>query len=153
MVRLLLLPLFVLAAALPVFAEDKPLAPLEARKKVGEKITVEMKVQVAKDRLEKRGEIYLDAETDFRDPKNFAVIITKAGAAKLKEAGIDDPAAHFKDKIIRASGEVKLVQEVPRIEIDDPKQIRVVEPKEMEEDVAAPEHYPGTKAVAIRLGS
>lgn len=109
--------------------EPKPLPPVEARKKVGDKITVEMKVKVAKDRLEKRGEIYLDAEEDFRDEKNFAVVITKKGAAKLKEAGIADPAAHFIDKIIRATGKVTLVQDVPRIEIDDAKQIRIVEAK------------------------
>ncbi len=113
--------------------EPKALPPVEAHRKVGDKITVEMKVQAAKDRLEKRGEIYLDAEPDFRDEKNFAVVITKAGAAKLKEAGITDPAGHFKDKIIRATGEVKLLQDIPRIEIDDAKQIRIVEPK------AAPE--------------
>src|SRR5271166_5730919 len=79
-------------------AKDKPLTPVEARQKVGKKITVEMTVRGAKDRLEKRGEIYLDAETDFRDEKNFAVIITKAGAASLKEAGIANPVEHFKDK-------------------------------------------------------
>src|SRR6516164_3759069 len=110
--------------------EDKPLSPVEARKKVGEKITVEMTARAAKDRLEKRGEIYLDSEPDFRDKKNFAVVITRAGAAKLKEAGIDDPAGYFKDKIIRATGDVKLGQNIPRIEVDDAKQIRVVEPKE-----------------------
>ena len=81
----------------------------------------------AKDRLENRGEIYLDAEPDFRDEKNFAVVITKTGAAKLKEGGIGDPAAHFKGKTIGATGLVKLVQDVPRIEIDDAKQIRIVE--------------------------
>ena len=105
-------------------AEDKPLSPVEARTKVGSKITVEMTVQAAKDRLEKRGEIYLDAEPDFRDEKNFAVVITKAGAASLKAAGIADPAEHFKDKKIRATGTVKEVDKVPRIEIDDAKQIR-----------------------------
>jgi hypothetical protein len=111
-------------ACLAFAAEDKPLTPVEARKKVGEKITVEMTVQVAKDRLEKRGEIYLDSETDFRDEKNFAVVITKAGAASLKKAGIDNPAEHFKDKKIRATGTVKEVDKVPRIEIDDAKQIK-----------------------------
>jgi len=88
-----------------------------------------MKVQAAKDRLENRGEIYLDSETDFRDEKNFAVVITKAGAAKLKEAGIDDPVAHFKDKTIRATGEIKLVRDIPRIEINHAKQIRIVNEK------------------------
>jgi hypothetical protein len=122
---------FVLAAGacLALASDDKPLTPVEARKKVGEKITVEMTVQAAKDRLEKRGEIYLDAETDFRDEKNFAVVITKAGAAALKEAGIDNPAEHYKDKKIRATGTVKEVDKVPRLEIDDAKQIRVVDGK------------------------
>jgi DNA/RNA endonuclease YhcR with UshA esterase domain len=118
------------AVVCPALAlEDKPLSPVQAREKVGEKITVEMTVQAAKDRLEKRGEIYLDAEPNFRDKKNFAVVITKAGAASLKKAGIDDPAGHFKDKKIRATGKVKEVDGVPRIEIDDAKQIRVVDGK------------------------
>jgi hypothetical protein len=118
----------VTASARPAFAaEEKPLTPGEARKKLGEKITVEMTVQAAKDRLEHRGEIYLDAEVDFRDDKNFAVVITKAGAASLKEAGIDNPAEHFKDKRIRATGTVKDVDKVPRIEIDDAKQIKIAD--------------------------
>jgi hypothetical protein len=107
-------------------SEDKSLSPVEARKKVGEKITVEMTVRATKDRLEKRGEIYLDAETDFRDKKNFAAVITRVGATSLKKAGIDDPAKHFKDRKIRATGKVKEVEKVPRIEIDDARQIRIV---------------------------
>jgi DNA/RNA endonuclease YhcR with UshA esterase domain len=110
-----------------VAAEDKALTPVEARKRVGEKVTVEMTVRAAKDRLQKRGEIYLDAETDFRDEKNFAVVITRAGAASLKQAGIDNPAEHFKDKKIRATGTVKEVDKVPRVEIDDAKQIKRLE--------------------------
>src|SRR5258707_634916 len=112
--------------ALPALAADeaKPLGPVEARKQVGKEITVKMEVKTAKDRLEKRGEIYLDAEEDFKDEKNFAVVITKKGAASLKEAGIDDPAAHFKGKTIRATGTVKEVDGVPRVEIDDAKRIK-----------------------------
>src|SRR5262249_4949588 len=136
MCRRLFLPLVLLCVTSGATAGEKPLSPVAARAKVGERITVEMKVQAAKDRLEARGEIYLDAEQDFRDEKNFAVVITKAGAAKLKEAGIDDPAAHFLDKTIRASGEVKLVQDVPRIEIDDAKQIRLVQLPDVPESSA-----------------
>jgi hypothetical protein len=117
----------VVSACVTAAADDKPLTPVEARKKLGETITVEMTVQAAKDRLEKRGEIYLDAEPDFRDEKNFAVVITRTGAASLKAAGIDDIAGHFKDKKIRATGTVKEVDKVPRIEIDDAKQIKRVE--------------------------
>jgi hypothetical protein len=109
--------------------DDRPLTPGEARQKVGEKITVEMTVQAAKDRLEARGEIYLDSEPDFRDEKNFAVVITKAGAASLKQAGIGDPAEHFKDKRIRATGTVREVDRVPRIEIDDARQIKIAAPR------------------------
>jgi DNA/RNA endonuclease YhcR with UshA esterase domain len=88
-----------------------------------------MEVTAAKDRLEKRGEIYLDAEEDFKDEKNFAVVITKKGAASLKEAGIADPADHYKGKTIRATGTVKTVDDVPRIEVDEAKQLRLVEKK------------------------
>ena len=120
----LIIGLVVVAAAAE---ETKPLSPVAARKKVGAKITVEMTVQAAKDRLEIPGEIYLDSETDFRDEKNFAVVITKTGAASLKEAGIDNPAEDFKDKKIRATGTVKEVDKVPRIEIDNARQIRLAD--------------------------
>lgn len=116
--------LFLLA---PVFVLDdpKPLAPVEARKQVGKEVTVKMEVKTAKDRLEKRGEIYLDAAEDFRNEKNFAVVITKTGAASLKEAGITDPADHFKGKTITARGTVKEVDGVPRIEVDGAAQIAI----------------------------
>src|SRR5262245_20238478 len=121
---LLVLGLF----AVPALGDEKEkqVDPVEARKHVGEEITVKMTVKAAKDRLEKHGEIYLDAETDFRDKNNFAVVITKAGAASLKDAGIADPAGHFKEKAITAKGKVKEVQGVPRIEINSAKEIRIV---------------------------
>jgi DNA/RNA endonuclease YhcR with UshA esterase domain len=107
------------------FAADgpKPLSPVEARKQVGKDVTVEMVVKTAKDRLEKRGEIYLDSEDDFKDEKNFAVVISKAGAASLKAAGIVDPAGHFNGKKVTARGKVTEVDGVPRIEVGDAKQI------------------------------
>ena len=109
--------------------QDKPLSPAEAIKRVNEKVLVEMLVKATKNRLEKRKEIYLDSETDFRDPKNLGIVINQAGAAKFKEAGIDDPAVHFKDKTIRVSGTVTKEDNRARIVVDDPKQIRIVEKK------------------------
>jgi hypothetical protein len=112
----------------PAVANDtKPLTPVEAGKKVNQKVTVEMLVRASKNRLDKRGEIYLDSEQDFRDEKNLAVVVTKTGAAKFKEVGVDDPAAHFKNKTIRVKGTVILKDHRPRIEVDDPKQIQIVE--------------------------
>src|SRR5689334_7356010 len=108
--------------ALPATAEDaKPLTPVEALKKVNEKVLVQMRVRATKNRLEKRGEIYLDSEEDFRDEKNLGVVITKTGAAKFKESGVDNPAIHFRDKIIRVKGTVIIKESRPRIEINDPK--------------------------------
>lgn len=122
-----LLPVVLLS--LPSLAAEapKPLAPTEARKQVGKEITVRMAVKATKDRLEKRGEIYLDAEEDFKDEKNFAVVITKKGAESLNNAGIADPADHFKSKTIQAKGTVKEVDSVPRIEIDDASQITIAD--------------------------
>jgi uncharacterized sulfatase len=125
MSRFLAFAALVLCAA-PLVAADKPLAPVDARKQVGKTITVEMTVATAKDRLEKRGEIYLDSEEDFKSEKNFAIVITRDGAAALKKAGIDDPAAHFKGKLVRATGEVKEVDNVPRIEISAATQLKLV---------------------------
>lgn len=122
--RLLAVVAILGSAGAVLTAEDKALTPVEARKKVGQRIAVEMTVRAAKDRLEKRGEIYLDSEPNFRDAKNFAVVITRTGAASLKAAGIDNPADYFRGKKIRATGTVKEVQKVPRIEINHAGQIR-----------------------------
>jgi WD40 repeat protein len=107
--------------------EEAILSPVEARKAVGKTVSVQMTVRAAKDRLEKRGEIYLDADTDFKSKTNFAFVITRAGARSLKKAGIGDPAKHYKGKKVRARGKVKAVEGVPRIEVDDARQIQVVE--------------------------
>lgn len=107
--------------------ESKPLTPAEAMKKVNEKVTVQMIVKASKNRLEKRGEIYLDSEHDFRDDRNLAIVITKSAAARFKEAGVNDPAAHFKGKTIQVQGAVIIKDNRPRIEVEDPKQIQIVE--------------------------
>ena len=78
----------IVCVPLVTFAEEKaPLSPMEARKKVGSEIELRMVVASAKDRLEKRGEIYLDSDDDFKSEKNFAVVITKAGAASYTLSG------------------------------------------------------------------
>jgi hypothetical protein len=110
-------------------ASPKPLTPIEARKKVGEEILVEMTVRTAKDRLEKRGEIYLDAELDFRDEKNFATVINRDGVALFQSDGVKDFEEHFRGKTIRVKGVVTVVDDVPRIEVSDPKQVELVEKK------------------------
>ena len=109
--------------------EDKVLSPAEAIKMVDKQVTVRMVVRSSKNALAKRHEIYLDSEEDFRNEKNLAVVVTEEGAGKFKEAGIDDPAEHFRGKTIRATGTVIRKDDRPRIEIDDPKAILILEPK------------------------
>jgi hypothetical protein len=110
-------------------APPKPLTPIEARKKVGEQILLEMVVKTAKDRLEKRCEIYLDAELDFRNEKNFAAVINREGAGLFQNAGVRDFEEHFRGKRIRVKGTVTVVDDVPRIEVSDPQQLEIVEQK------------------------
>ena len=88
-----------------------------------------MEVKKAKDRLEKRGIIYLDSEDDFKDPNNLGVAISAEAAAKFKEKGVADPAAHFLGKTIRVRGCVMKFEERPYLPVHDPDQITVVEKK------------------------
>jgi hypothetical protein len=119
----------VLAVSSPgVAPDDKPLAPAEAAKQVGRKVTVEITVRATKNALEHRSVIFLDSEADFRDPKNFAVVIPKAALDKFQAAGVADPVAYYKGKTIRATGTVSQDEKKkPQIIVEDPKQVRVVE--------------------------
>ena len=102
-----------------------PLTPLEAANRVNEPVTVEMLVKAAKI-CPHCAQIFLDSEEDHHDPKNMAVAVTETGAARFKEARIDDPARHFRGKTIRVQGVVTLKDNRPRIDVDDPRQIEVV---------------------------
>ncbi len=105
---------------------EKPITTSEARKKVNETVFVEVILKATKNRLEKRGEIYLDSEVDFNDPNNFATVINREGADEYRRMGIADPAEHFRGKRIRVRGTVSVKDNVPRIEVKDPKQIEIV---------------------------
>jgi hypothetical protein len=123
----------ILCLTLPFLAQAstpdvRPLTPAEAIQKVGEVVTVEMTVRASKNALEKRGEIYLDSESDFHDAKNLAAVISRDGAASFREAGVEDPAAHFKERVIRVSGKLILVEGRPRIDVHVATQIVLVEP-------------------------
>src|SRR6185295_3867806 len=83
-----------------VEAAAMPISPLEAINRLNEPVTVEMLVKRAKS-CTGSSQFFLDCEENHRDPKNLGVVVTTGGAAKFKEAGIDDPADHFKGKTIR----------------------------------------------------
>jgi hypothetical protein len=108
--------------------DSRRLTPAEAIKQIGKpNVLVEMVVKAAKDRIEKRGIIYLDSEDDFKNPDNLGVAVSAEAAAKFKEKGIADPAAHFLGKTIRVRGCVMRFEERPYLPVHDPDQIDVVE--------------------------
>lgn len=102
-----------------------PLSPSEATNRVNEQVVVEMRVRAAKN-CPHCSQIFLDSEEDHHDPNNLAVAVTETGAARFREAKVDDPAGHCKGQVIRVTGVVALKDNRPRIEVDDPGQIEVV---------------------------
>jgi DNA/RNA endonuclease YhcR with UshA esterase domain len=111
--------------------ESRPVPPAEAAKLVNKKCTVEMEVK-STGRSQRGGLIFLNSEANYRDGKNFTLLIDRKAADKLKKAGIADPAAHFKGKTVYVSGTVTLYQNRPQIQVEEPGQIKVVEKKKDE---------------------
>jgi DNA/RNA endonuclease YhcR with UshA esterase domain len=105
----------------------KPIPPAEAAKKVNEKCTVDWKVQSTG---KTRTLVFLNSEENYRDAKNFTVVLFEKAIAGLKKNQIDDPAAYYKGKTIRVTGTVTLYNDRPQIKVEDPQQIRVVEKKD-----------------------
>ena len=103
-----------------------PLTPLEAANRINEQVTVKMTVRAAKN-CGRCSQVFLDSEGDHRDARNMAITLTNAGKARFKELSIDDPALHFKGKTIRVTGVVTVKAGHPQIEVDDPRQIEVVD--------------------------
>jgi DNA/RNA endonuclease YhcR with UshA esterase domain len=103
-----------------------PLSPREAGNRVNEHVKVEMLVKAAK-HCAHCSQIFLDSEENHHDPNNLAVAVTETGKVRFKEMRIDDPAGHFKGKLIRVTGVVTLKDNRPQIEVDDPRHIEVVD--------------------------
>jgi DNA/RNA endonuclease YhcR with UshA esterase domain len=77
-----------------------------------------------------RSQRYLNSEPDYKSADNFTIFISKDVLPKFKDAGIKDPADYYKGKTIRVTGTVTVYDGEPRIEIEKPDQIKVVEKKE-----------------------
>ena len=116
---LLLVPALVMADEPP----PKPITPAEAAKKLKEKVTVEMVVKSTGG----RENTYLNSEEDFKLDANFTIFLSKDVKEKFKKAGVEDPAAHFKQKTIQVTGTVILFEKKPRIAVTEPAQIKVIE--------------------------
>lgn len=108
--------------------DARPIAAADATAQIGKPaVFVVLTVQGAKDRLAKRGNIYLDSEDDFKDPKNLCVAIAAAAAAKFKKQGIVDLAGLCRGKVIRVRGCAMRFDERPYLLVHGPDQIEIEE--------------------------
>ena len=78
-----------------------------------------------------KGVFFLNSKENFKDADNFTIFINDKGVKSLKEAKIDDPAEHYKDKKILVTGTVKLYREKPEIVIESADQIKLAEKIEL----------------------
>ena len=100
-------------------------APEDAAAHVGTVCSVTM--PVAGGRLMPDGSrCFLNSRANHRDKGNFTAVIFASGLAKFAEAGVADPAGHFKDKTIRVTGRIDLHREQPQIKVTLPEQIEVL---------------------------
>jgi hypothetical protein len=109
-------------------AAEKIIPAAEVRNHVGKECTAEMIVKASKNAA-KRRTYFLDSEEDFHDEKNLSVVIAYDHAAKFQEAGISDPSEYYKGKTIRVTGKVIEEDDQVRIRIEDPKQLKLVDPQ------------------------
>ena len=116
-----------LAAGRLAAADDPPtkaISPDAAAEHVGQSCVVEMHV-----RSSRRGDTpicFLNSETDYRDKKNFTIVIFDQGLAKFKKSGVAEPDKHFEGKKLRVTGKVENYRGRPQIRVDEPEQIEIV---------------------------
>lgn len=94
----------------------------EAAKKVGERVTVEFTVKATGGAGNR---VFLNSMVDFRDSKNFTIVLEKGYLDKAKD--IASPREYFKDKKIQVTGKVDTYKDTAQIKVTDPKQVKVVE--------------------------
>lgn len=74
-------------------------------------VAVEFVVAAAKERIAKRGIVYLDSHSKFTEPENLCVALSASVAEELRRQGVADLEEHFRGKRIRASGSVMRFEE------------------------------------------
>lgn len=112
------------------FADEPRVVPAdEARQHINQECTVRMTVESSKN-AEPRKKYFLDSMAKYRDFKNLSVQISYDDAEAFRKLGIQEPAAYYKGKTIHVTGKIELNLELNevRINVTDPKQIRIIEP-------------------------
>jgi acetyl esterase/lipase len=105
---------------------EAPIPAAQAKDHVGEKATVETTIVASKDSANRKT-IYLDSEPNFSDDKNFTIIISYDHTQAFADAGIANPAEHYKGKTLRVTGTIIREEDQTRIHAENPNQIKIVE--------------------------
>jgi hypothetical protein len=101
--------------------------PVEATKMVGQKVTLEMKVN-STGQATNGSRVFLNSAASFRDSANFTVVLdVRVVGDKLKAAGVDDPMTHYRGKTVRVTGTVSVFNDRPQIVVEDAGQISIVD--------------------------
>lgn len=96
-----------------------------AKEHKGEACTVELVVRASKKEPDRKVH-YLDSEVDYKDPKNFAIVIADEAVDRFAKAGIENPAVYYKGKTIRVTGTIVYQEDQYQIVASEPSQIQVV---------------------------
>lgn len=99
------------------------ITPEEATKKIGENVTVEFTVKATGGAGNR---VFLNSLADFRDSKNFTVVLEKSYLDKSKD--ITAPKDYFKGKKIQVTGKVGTYKDTAEIKVSDPKQLKIIGP-------------------------
>lgn len=110
--------------------ERQVLTPAQAVSCFGQaEVTVRMLVRKAKDRLDKRGIIFLDSELDFTDQQNLGIAISAHVAEEFKQWGIDDLPSYLADRTIEVTGCVMKFEQRVYMPVLSSQQLRIGPPK------------------------
>jgi serine/threonine protein kinase len=112
-------------------SSNRPLTPAEAANHVDEQSTVEMRVRSVGSVRGGPAVIYLNSEADWRTRGNFSVLLDSATVERLRQEGVEDFVAHFKDHKVRATGTIQLYKDRAlkqhrlQMVIEDPTSLQV----------------------------
>ncbi len=125
------------------------LLPADAVEKVGQEVTVEMRVQSTGGSRNS----YLNSASDFSQASNFTIFIPEAARKKFADAGVAKPDEHYYGKVIQVTGLVSLAREKPRMVVNEPGQVRILEDKSGPAIRKQTHVYKQVQGLAIRADS
>ena len=124
----------------------KEIKPEDASKYQDQKVAVVMKVG-SSSFLEDRNKCFLNSLKNFRDDKNFTIVLREEGLKVFAEKKIADPAKHFRNKKICVVGKIQEYRGKPQIVVEKFEQIKTLE-AQVEDDQPNPDENKNVRKFA-----